>query len=343
MSRRFRVLSAALVAVALAVTSGCSSGDDDASSSSSSGGGKTDKVTYVTAFGAVGRDSFVWLAKEKGYFKDAGIDIDIQKGAGNVQNLTAIKSGQAQFAALDFTGAVIQAGNGAFKDWRAVAAVHQQTLVAIMTTKDTGINAPSDLVGKKIAAGDKSVSQLLFPAYAKLAGINAAQVPKIQGVQTTALNGLMASRQVDALSTFLLSKKALETASKKEVTVLPYSQYLSDLYGNAIIAKPSLISSNPDLVKRFVGAAMKGLQYTIDHSDEAAAIMNKAEPSAAIPAAVGEIEAMKPYTTAPGGGALGSMDEQRVAKSIAVLSGAGLMPSGLTPEDVVDFSFTPKA
>ncbi|WP_067500266.1 ABC transporter substrate-binding protein [Actinoplanes sp. TFC3] len=340
MIRRFRVLSAALVAVALAVTSGCSSGDDKSDSAPS--GGKTDKVTYFTAFGAVGRDSFVWLAKEKGFFKDAGIDVDIQLGAGNVQNLTAIKSDQAQFAALDFTGAVIQAGTGAFKDWRAVAAVHQQTLVAIMSTKDTGINSPTDLTGKTIAAGDKSVSQLLFPAYAKLAGIDPKSVT-IQGVKTTALNGLMATRKVDALSTFLLSKKALETASKKEVTVLPYSTYLSDLYGNAIIAKPTLISSNPDLVKRFVSASMKGLQYTVEHPDEAAAIMNKAQPSAAVPAAVGEINAMKPYTTAPAGGALGSMDEQRVAKSIAVLSGAGLMPSGLKPEDVVDFSFTPKA
>ncbi|BCJ50675.1 hypothetical protein Asp14428_21500 [Actinoplanes sp. NBRC 14428] len=341
MTKLFRVFSAVLAAAALTVASGCS-GDDDAASGSPSSGGKTTKVTYVTAFGAVGRDSFVWLAKEKGFFKEAGIDIDIQKGAGNVQNLTMIKSGQAQFSALDFTGAVIQAGTGAFKDWRAVAAIHQQTLVSIMTTKDTGIASPTDLKGKTVAAGAQSVSQLLFPAYAKLAGLDPKTVT-IKGVQTTALTGLMANKQVDALSTFLLSKKGLEIASKKEVVVMPYSKYLSDLYGNAIIAKPSLISSDPDLVKRFVGAAMKGLQYTIDHPDEAAAVMNKAEPSAAVPAAIGEITAMKPYCTAPAGGALGSMDESRVARSIAVLSGAGLMPAGLTPADVVDFSFTPKA
>ncbi|GAA2601855.1 ABC transporter substrate-binding protein [Winogradskya consettensis] len=342
MIRRFRVLSAAFMVAALAVSSGCSSSDDEASTGGSSAGGKVDKVVYATAFGAVGRDSFVWLAKEKGYFKEAGIDIDIQKGAGNVQNLTMIKSDQAQFAALDFTGAVIQAGTGKFTDWKAVAAIHQQTLVAILTTQDTKITSPADLQGKTVAAGAATVSQLLFPAYAKLAGIDPTKVT-IKGVQTTALNSLMAKNQVDALSTFLLSKKALETASKKQVTVLPYSTYLSDLYGNAIIAKPSLISSNPDLVKRFVAAAMKGLQYTLEHPDEAAAVMNKAEPTAAIPAAIGEIDAMKPYTTAPGGGALGSMDEQRVAKSIAVLSGAGLMPDGLKPTDVVDFSFTPKA
>jgi NitT/TauT family transport system substrate-binding protein len=310
----------------------------DSQESPSNSNPKTDKVTYVTAFGAVGRDSFAWVAKEKGFFRDAGIDVDIQKGAGNVQNLTMIKSGQAQFVALDFTGAVIQAGTGKFTDWRAVAAIHQQTLVSIMTTADTGITKPADLPGKTIATAAGSVSELLFPAYAKLAGIDPASV-KIQGAQTTALNGLMAQRKVDALSTFLLSQKALETVSKKQVVVMPYSDYLKDLFGNAIITTPSLISSNRDLVSRFVGAAMKGLQYTVDHPDEAAAILNKAEPTSAVPAAVGEINAMKPYVAPVDGGPIGSFDKARVQSGIAELETAGLMPKGLTPDKIVDAGF----
>jgi NitT/TauT family transport system substrate-binding protein len=338
MIRRSRAL-AVLLATMLAAASGCSSSGGSGSASPS---GKIDKVSYVTGFGAVGRDSFVWVAKEKGFFKEAGIEVDIQKGAGNVPNLTMLKSNQAQFAALDFTGAVILAGQGKFADWRAVAAVHQQTLVSIMTTADTGISTPKDLVGKTVATASGSVSELLFPAYAKLAGIDPKSVT-IKGVQTTALNGLMAQRKVDALSTFLLSKKALETVSKKQVVVMPYSTYLSDFYGNAIITKPELISSNPDLVKRFVGAAMKGLQYTVDHPAEAAAILNKAEPTAAVPAAVGEIEAMKPYVPPPAGGPIGQMSEQRVARTIAMLQGAGLMSAGLTPDKVVDLSFIPSS
>jgi NitT/TauT family transport system substrate-binding protein len=243
---------------------------------------------------------------------------------------------------LDFTGAVILAGQGKFADWRAVAAVHQQTLVSIMTTADTGITTPKDLVGKTVATASGSVSELLFPAYAKLAGIDPKSVT-IKGVQATALNGLMAQRKVDALSAFLLSKKALETVSKKQVVVMPYSTYLSDFYGNAIITKPELISSDPDLVKRFVGAAMKGLQYAVDHPAEAAAILNKAEPTAAVPAAVGEIEAMKPYVPPPAGGPIGQMSQERVARTIASLQGAGLMPAGLTPDKVVDFSFIPSS
>jgi len=338
MIRRSRALMATLLVAAVSVSACTGSGDGEADSGASSG--KTDKVTYVTAFGAVGRDSFIWLAKEKGYFRDAGIDVEIQKGAGNVQNLTLLKSDQAQFAALDFTGAIIQSGTGKFTDWRAVAAIHQQTLVSIMTTKDTGITAPADLAGKTVATGSGSVSELLFPAYAKLAKIDAKTV-KLQGAQPTALNGLMAKRRVDALSTFLLSQKALENVSKKEVVVLPYSTYLSDLFGNVIIAKPGLIAGNRDLVKRFTGAALKGLQDAVDHPEEAAAILNKAEPTAAVPAAVGELKAMKPYVAPPGGAPLGHIDEQRVARGIAVLQSAGLMPPGTTPEKVVDFGFVP--
>ena len=322
-----RRIMAALLAATLATA--CTSSDKSEKSVQSV------KVTYVTAFGAVGRDAFIWVAEDKGFFAEQGLDVDIQKGAGNVQNLTLIKSGRAQLAALDFTGAEIQAGGGQFTDWRAVAAVQQQTLVSIMTTKDTGITKPTDLAGKTVATAKGSVSELLFPAYARLSGLDPTTV-KMHGAQTTALNGLMAQRKVDALSTFLLSKVALETAAKKEVVVLPYSDVLKDLFGNAIIARQEFLASDRATVQKFVDAAMKGLQYTIDHPQEAAEILHKAEPTAAVPAAVGEITAMKPYVSP-----LGRMNEERVTRSIKVLEEQGLVatPAGLTADQVADFSF----
>ena len=337
MIRPTRALAAALLAGVVALAGACSSSDSKGSGSGS-GSKATDKVTYVTAFGAVGRDAFIWVAKQKGYFADAGIDIDIQKGAATNSNLEQLKSGKAQFTALDFTGAELQAGLGKFTDWRAVAAIHQQTLVSIMTTTDTKITRPTDLKGKTVATATGSVSQTLFPAYAKLAGIDPKTVT-MKGVPPTALNGLMAARQVDALSAFLLSQKALETVSKKQVVVMPYSQYLSDLFGNAIITTPETIATKHDLVQRFVGAAMKGLQYTVDNPAEAADILHTAQPTAAVPAAVGEITAMKAYVTPANGAPIGHFDQARVERGLAVLQGAGLIPAGLTPDKVVDFSF----
>src|SRR4051794_23472715 len=164
MIRRSRVLAAALLTAVLVTASACSGSDkkDGGATAASGKGGEATKVTYVTGFGAVGRDAFAWVAKEKGYFQAAGLDVDIQKGAGNTQNLTLIKSGQVQFAAMDFSGATVLSAVGKYTTWLAVAAIHQQRVVSIMTTKDTGIPKPTDLTGKKIATASGSVSELLF-------------------------------------------------------------------------------------------------------------------------------------------------------------------------------------
>jgi NitT/TauT family transport system substrate-binding protein len=335
MIRPTRALAAVLLAGVVALAGACSSSDDK--DGKGSDGKALDKVSYVTAFGAVGRDAFVWVAKDKGFYKDAGIDINIQQGTVGTGNLQALKAGQVQFACLDLTGAIIQAGTGKFTDWRAVAAIHQQTLVSIMTTKP-GITQPTDLKGKTVATAKGSVSQVLFPAYAKLAGLDPSTV-KINPVASTALNGLMKAGSVDALSTFLLSQTALKTVTGKDVVVMPYSKYLSDLFGNAIITTPDTIATKKDLVQRFVKATMQGLQYTVDHPDEAAQILNKAVPTSAVPAATGEINAMKPYVTPANGAPIGHIDQARLERGITILQGAGLMPAGLTPDKVADFSF----
>src|SRR4051794_39432426 len=122
MIRRSRVLAAALLTAVLVTASACSSSDKGSggATTANGNGGALTKVSYVTGFGAVGRDAFAWVAKEKGYFQEAGLDVDIQLGAGNTQNLTLIKSGQVQFAAMDFSGATVLSGQGKFTNWRAV-------------------------------------------------------------------------------------------------------------------------------------------------------------------------------------------------------------------------------
>ena len=150
------------------------------------------------------------------------------------------------------------------------------------------------------------------------------------------------SGKADALSTFLLGKTGIEKAAKARAVVLPYSQYLKNLLGNGIVTSAKIAKENPGLASRFRDAALKGLDDTIRHPDEAAQILKKAQPSADIDAAVGEITAMTAAVEPGTGAPIGSTDEARVQKVIETLVGAGLMPAGLRPSDVVDFGLTPK-
>jgi len=316
----------------------------DSNSSPKSASSAEDHLTYVTAFGAAGRDAFAWVAEQKGYFRDAGIDVQIELGKATGENLKALASGKAQFTSLDFTGAMISAGaknSTAYRDFRAVLAIHQRTLVSIMAMRGSGITTPKDLKGKRIAAAANSVNQLLFPGYAKLVGIDTAGIRWI-AVQPVQLGPALASGKADALSTFLIGRPTIEKATvqarSKHVVVFPYSTYLPDLYGNATVTTASIAAKKPDLVKRFRAALLKGLKYTIQHPDEAGKLLHSKHPETDATAAASEIKLMTPAVTAEGESSIGLITEARMRRAITSLQNAGVVQPGMTPQDVVDFA-----
>ncbi|MFD4554328.1 ABC transporter substrate-binding protein [Streptomyces sp. NPDC058469] len=339
MIRSYRTATVFCTAVTLLAAAAC-----DSNSASKSGSSAKDHVTYVTAFGAAGRDAFAWVAEQKGYFRQAGIDVQIELGKATGENLKALASGKTQFASLDLTGATISAGaknSTAYRDFRAVLAIHQRTLVSIMAMQGSGISTPKDLQGKRIAAAANSVNQLLFPGYARLAGVDTAGIHWI-AVQPVQLGPALASGKADALSTFLIGRPTIEKATvqarSKHVVVFPYSTYLPDLYGNATVTTTSLAAKKPDLVKRFRTALLKGLKYTIQHPDEAGTLLHAKHPETDATAATAEIKLMTPSVTAEGESSIGLITEARMRRALTSLQNAGVIQPGMTPQDIVDFA-----
>jgi NitT/TauT family transport system substrate-binding protein len=334
MLRLTRTFAVAALAAAL-MAAGCGGSDNGEDQQADSG---TDKVTYLTGFGTFGREAYVYVAQEKGYFEEAGIEVDIKPGAGTGENLKQIASGQAHFCPVDFTGALLQYGGGVAKDFTAVAAIHQRTLTAIITLEGNGITVPKDLENKTIADAPGSVVTMLFPTYARLAGVDAKTV-KFVNAPPPQLPATLASGNVDAIGQFVVGKPTIETAAKtKKAVVLPYSDHLTDLYGNALVTQSKLAKDDPDLVKRFTNALLKGLQNAVDNPKEAGDILAKKQPTANAAVAAAELELMASYVRSSGAGApVGAFDSERVARSIAILQGAGAIPPGLSPDQVVTF------
>src|SRR4051794_24730575 len=172
-----RSLAAAALAATLVAAAGCSGGS--AQKENPGGGAQSlEKITYLTSFGNFGRDAYAYVAKEKGYFKDAGFDVDIKPGGGTFENLQKVVAGTAQFTPLDLTGLLLAAGS---KDkpvtgFTTVAGIQQRTMAAIITLQGSGITKPKDLEGKTLADSTSSVVRNLFPTYAKLAKIDESKV-----------------------------------------------------------------------------------------------------------------------------------------------------------------------
>jgi NitT/TauT family transport system substrate-binding protein len=348
--RRPRLLLAALLGSAL-LTAGCQDGSAGAGSPAGSegAGGRTERVTYLTAFGAAGRDAFAWIAEEKGYFQEANLEVTIELGKATGENLKALASGRVQFANLDLTGAMISADprrptGPTYRGFRAVLGVHQQTLVSVMARQDFSIVSPRDLAGKRIAAAANSVNQLLFPGYARLAGIDTSKIRWL-AVQPAQLGPVLASGKADALSTFLIGRPTIEKATRQAdgrgVVVFPYSEYLPDLFGNAVVTSAEIGTGKPDLVKRFREAMRKALVYTVAHPDEAAALLHEKHPETVTTVAAQEITLMTPSVRAQGENKIGVISRARAAAAITSLREAGVLGTTLRPEDVVDFDAMP--
>ncbi|GIH14736.1 hypothetical protein Raf01_29080 [Rugosimonospora africana] len=325
---------------------GCSS---SSKSDDAAGGGKKglDKVTYVTGLGSFGREAYAWYGVDKGFFKAEGIDLTVEPGKAGAANLALIESGRAQFAAIDYSGAIVDYGKNTDTNFKIVDAINQRTTVAIMTRQSSNVSGPADLIGKKVGVQAGAVPQTLFPAYARLAGLTDAQIKQVQFVPAQnpqLLPGLLASKATVGIGQFVVGQPAVQTAlgSSDKVNVLPYSKYLGDLYGNVLVASNKLVSSNPDLIKRFNRAYNKSLAASLDDPDGTAAVLQKAvqapQPAAA---AAAEVRLSKPYCGT--GDEIGTMDETKVARGIAILQGAGLFANTFDPSKMVAFDLVPKA
>jgi NitT/TauT family transport system substrate-binding protein len=249
-----------------------------------------DQVTYVTGLGLTGREGFAQVAAAKGFFADERITVSVKPGQAGEFNLQQLRAGQAQFVAIEYAGAVDRAAKGQFDGLRCISVIHVKTTAALMALAKSGITSPRDLPGRTVAQAPGSVVKTVFPAYAKIAGLDQAQINAVKWRDAAGpqLPALLAAGTVDAVGQFAAAVPTVSAAAKgQQVVVLPYGDQMTDLYGNVVVARTD---TDRDLQRRFVRALHRGLRYAVDHPEEAGQIIHAAvaatpaESGAGVPA-----------------------------------------------------------
>jgi NitT/TauT family transport system substrate-binding protein len=290
-----------------------------------------DRVTLLTAFGTTPREGYGWVADRMGFFRQVGIEATITPGAPSDTNLKMLAAGKAQFAVVDFVSAV-RGVTAAWPDYRAVAAVQRSTLLSMITLPGRRITLPADLAGRTVGTAAAAATQTLFPAYARLAGFDPTRT-RIVNLAPDLLPSALASGAIDAMGSYLVDTPGIrKAAGDRDPLVFPYARYLTDLYGAVLITPTRLIRTDPDLVRRFSSALLKGVRYAVDRPADAGRLMHAAVTTADPGIVAQTMTLMRPYVDT------GALDEDRVMRGLALLEGAGLIRPGLTPDRVVDFS-----
>jgi NitT/TauT family transport system substrate-binding protein len=211
--------------------------------------------------------------KDKGYYKDAGINLDIRSGNGSGSAHRLVANNDSTFAYGSCASMLNLAAKGA--PLISVGVIDAMGTEAVIVRPDAGVKSLADLKGKTILTTANAGVNTFFPLVLQAAGLKEGDIT-ITNVPDGALvsSYLQGAGGAVGMLGGLDDKPAEIKANGGAAPVtFPYSDYGVNQVGYCIVANTDTVKSNPDLVKRFMSATMKAYKETAANPDAAIASM----------------------------------------------------------------------
>ncbi len=235
------------------------------------------KITMVLDWTPNTNHTGIYIAQEKGYFKEAGLDVSvIQPPDNGATDLVA--SGGAEFG-IDFQDTLAAAfSSDSPLPVTAVAAILQHNTSGLISLKKKGIDSPGKLEGHSYATWDSPIEQAVLKNVVEKDGGDFSRVKLI----STYVEDIVAALHADIESVWIYYgwdgvKCDMEGLS---TNFLPFADMnpTFDYYSPVIIGNNDYMKKNPDTTKAFLSAVKKGYEYAAGNPSDAADILLKAVP-----------------------------------------------------------------
>ena len=213
------------------------------------------------------------LGKDRGYYEDAGIDLDIRSGNGSSSAHRLVANGDSDFAYGSCAAMVNLAAQGA--PLVSVGVIDATGTEAILVRPDTGISEIGDLKGKKLLTTANAGVNTFFPLVLRNAGVSESDV-NLTVVPDGALVSAYLQGTGDAVGILggIDDKPAeIKANGGDDPVIFAYSDYGVNQVGYCLATHADTVRENPDLVKRFVGATVQSYAETEADPDAAVAAM----------------------------------------------------------------------
>jgi len=221
-----------------------------------------------------------FLGKERGYFDQEGIDLDIQEGRGSGVTVQAVAAGTATFGYADVATMIKAASKGA--PVTAVGVALQTSPMSAMGFADRNIRKPEDIKGKTVAVTPGDSMSQIWPLFLKKTGLNESEFKTVSGDAQTKLNAVM-NGQADLLLGYVMDQAIkLQDATHRAVHPIRFADYGVNLISSGIIANTATLKDKPDMVRRFLRATTKAMEESEKNPEAAVDAMLKANPKAGV-------------------------------------------------------------
>ena len=276
-------------------------------------GQSLEKITYLfsappvlPAFGPIR------LAQGKGYFKEAGFEVEFAVGRGGVDVAKQVGAGNAPLGGIVADGPIMVRGNGV--PVKIVCVFGGKGFMQLVVREDSGITKPADLKGKTITV--MSYQDTTFYALLGLmasAGLTQNDV-NVQQVGPVGVWQFVAEGKSQGMAGVPDWIPPVMAAGVK-VKIIPTEDFFPHM-AQAIAASDTIIKEKPEMVRKFVHAALRGMKDIMDNPGKAAEEFVSFVPEWKGPKEKGVHYAFDMYAKSvyPGQKVLGEMNADRLAK-----------------------------
>lgn len=208
-----------------------------------------------------------YVAKEKGYYRDAGLDVTINDAQNKMDPLKAVMNGSAQYA-VGHTSIIIDSMKNS--PIILMAAMFQSSPMMLLVREDSGIKSAKDLRGKRIMLTDDAANGVEIQAMLRSVGLT----PKEYVVQPHSYDPhSLARKETDAMASYLSNEPFVLEKMGVKTRVIHPKEYGFDFYSDILFSSQDEYSKHPERMSAFYNASMSGWLWAFEHIEETAELI----------------------------------------------------------------------
>ena len=285
------------------------------------------------------------MARDRGYFKNEGLDVQIDAGSGSGVAIQRLVSGQYDLAVGDTSTLIEFLGNnpGAAR-MQGIYMFQDESAITFWTLKKHNIRSIRDLAGKTVVGAPFEAGRKLWPIVAKTNGMQP------DSVKWASMDGQIRATAVirgDAVAMGAFSNAwnefTLRGIARDEVVGFRLSDMDIRLYGDGVMATTKLIEENPKAVAAFLRAFNRAFVETWRNPAVTVEWLKKAEPLIDEKTELQNLEAILPFvvndfTKANG---FGVISKTKLEKQVDDVSAALATKTKPSPDLIFNSNFLP--
>jgi polar amino acid transport system substrate-binding protein len=210
-----------------------------------------------------------YMAKEKGFYKDAGLNVEIKKFGPGIMPVDEVVGKKATYG-VGRSSLIIDKSQG--KEIVLLASIFQSSPEILLARKDSNIKTVKDFVGKKVMMTPDALGSVPLRAMINKSGISIANM--IKQKHSFNINDLI-NKKTDLMASYISNEPYLLKEKGIAYTVFDPKDYGFDFYSDILFTSADEIREHRQRAIDFTEASLKGWEYAFSHIDETVALIHK--------------------------------------------------------------------